>query len=834
MSPFPAGAAPSPERRLEIYRALSAAIEPADRWVVIHSSLAALRLVPERLKWDLLAALTLLVRDGKTLALPTFTFSFCRGQDYHHQRSAGETGQLGNWLLELTDARRTKHPIYSFAVAGPGADELLAAANSTTFGEDSSFALFEQRDARIVMLGCDWTACTQFHRYEEESQVAYRRYHDFGGMADYGEGPARVTARMFVRDEQTGAINDFGPALERLRAAGHIRTAALGDGCIESVGCVPLAKTCRELLAGDRWSFAKPRLRIALLGHSNLELLRRALDESVAEFFPGRSVEIHTVAFGQLLQQMFDSQSDLHRFQPDVVLLVDRLEDLFQVASLDDLRDRADAEEALDHYLAAIEQYLARRDACVFLQKFMQPRPSAHGAADAVDAQGVAALVDRSNRRLAALREKHPTVRLFDPAPTAAAFEGAVFDPRLWHVGRFPFSAAFSQELARRYAGLALAALGRGTRLIVLDLDGTLWGGVLGEDGPEGLQLGGDYPGNAYAEFQHVLKRLSERGIALAVASKNDESEALAALRGLGQMALRGDDFVASRINWRPKPENVIEIAGELRLGLEHVLFVDDNPAERELMRRTLPAVKVLELPDDPALYADALLRCPYLECVERTAEDARRISDYRRRGGAHRMSMRDAHRGAHHGTFGGIACPSRASLGTEVEIAPLDSQNAARAEQLMQKTNQFNTTTRRYRQGRLNLLQAEGDGVYVIAARDRFRDLENIGVLVVRWEQPEADAAEIDSLLLSCRVLGRGIETAVLAWLCQEAKARSVSRLIAPIVVSQRNEPVRDVFQRHGFEPSGEPDVWRLDLARGAVAPPPGITLVDRCRAAA
>ena len=153
------------ERR-EIHRALSAIAPGPGDWLVMHSSLAGLRLPLESLKWDLLWALSLLARQGRTILLPTFTFDFCRSGRFHFRSSPGETGQLGNWLLELTDARRTPHPIYSFAALGPGAEEACAAKNSTTFGDDSIFALFEARNARMAMLGCDWQSCTQVHRYE--------------------------------------------------------------------------------------------------------------------------------------------------------------------------------------------------------------------------------------------------------------------------------------------------------------------------------------------------------------------------------------------------------------------------------------------------------------------------------------------------------------------------------------------------------------------------------------------------------------------------------------------------------------------------------------------
>ena len=841
----------------------------------MHSSLAGLRLHPTGLKWDLLAALALLVREQRTIAVPTFTFTFCERGSYQGQQTESETGQLGKWLLELAGSVRTRHPIYSFAVVGPDSDEILAAQNSTTFGDDSTFALFERRAARIVMLGCDWRSCTQFHRYEEEHRVAYRRYKEFSGTVDYGEGPCQATARMFVRDLDLGAENDFTSAVDRLREQGGIAAHPLGDGRLEAAGCRDLARVCRELLHQDELAFVANRaaverslqrrasqrlsencpwgglprpsfgidglgrpphgrgtsllsgirtasrrspLKIALLGHSNLELLRKAIVEQAGLFLPEQSVEVYSPAYGHTLTQILTDQSELNRFDATMTIFADRLQDLFQVASLDELRGRDDVEQCVDRYLSGLRKYAVCNSGRALVLKFTRAQASAWGAFDAVAEDGLAALVARCNARLEAAVADLPNVSLFDPWTAGWRPEaGPVCDPRLWFLGRFPFSQPFSCELARRCWQLMLAALGETVRLIVIDLDDTLWGGTLGEDGPEGIQIGGDYPGNAFAHFQSTLKQLSARGIALALCSKNDEHRALAAIRTLPTMILREEHLVAHRINWRPKWENVTEIVDELGLDHSHVLFVDNDPAERELVRRRLPRIKVLDLPADPAFFADALLECPYLGCLTLTAADRRRTENYRG------QRRRSAHAGRFDGVDDGIA-----SLASRVDVAPLAESNAARAEQLMAKTNQFNTTTRRYNRRQLQQLAENGDGVYLIGVEDRFSAREEVGVLVVGWHRPCPLSAEIDSFLLSCRMLGRGVETAVLCWLCNQARERSIDRLVGLINESDRNGPVRSLYAAHGFRALPDGRSWLLDVDQGRVELPPGMNLVD------
>ncbi len=569
-----------------------------------------------------------------------------------------------------------------------------------------------------------------------------------------------------------------------------------------------------------------------------MDLLRGALLKSAQELFPDRQLEIYSPAIGQWFQEIVAPESRLNHFQADVSIAVDRLEDVLQLDSLDELPDLADADERFEHYLALLGAYASGRPECLFVNTFASMLPSALGTGSP-DADQVAAIVARFNARLEAFLDKLPSARAFDLARSAVAFrEGPLVDSRLWHLARFHYSAAFSNHLARRYLGWLLAMQGRTARLVVLDLDNTLWGGVLGEDGLAGLQLGGDYPGNAFAGFQRCLKRLAGRGVALAVCSKNDEGDALRAIRTLPAMVLREDDFAAWRINWEPKWRNIESLASELNLSLEHVLFVDDNPVEREEVRRRLPAVRVLELPADPALYAEALVSSPYLECMTHTDEDRRRGGSYQSR----RVVQGRRQEFERVEDF-------YASLASRLHIQPLDEGNAYRAEQLAQKTNQFNATSRRYTRRELEALAhddrcgagrphtsvsndagvpPESASVFVIGLEDRFSERENVGLLVARWRRPHARAVEIDNFLLSCRVLGRGIERGVLGWLCREAATRGLSEIVGRIVPTPRNAPVRSLYREHGFEPGEIDGEWRLDLRFAAADVPDWLEVVD------
>jgi len=252
--------------RQAFLEAFSAVLGPEPGIAVIHSSIADLAPPAEFRKSDILDALDRLIAVGWTIALPAFTLSFCQGRPFHASRSPSEVGQLADWLLESRgDARRTPHPMYSFAVAGPGADKIAACRSTTTFGDDSPFGLFERENATLVMLGCGWKYCTQYHRYEEEAQVPQRLFKDFVGRADLGDGSGEreVRATMFVRDLELNPLNDFTRAEGRLRDERLIATRPLLHAQVEAARLVDFARICRELLDHDPLTFVHNRTAVA-------------------------------------------------------------------------------------------------------------------------------------------------------------------------------------------------------------------------------------------------------------------------------------------------------------------------------------------------------------------------------------------------------------------------------------------------------------------------------------------------------------------------------------------------------------------------------------------
>ncbi|HVE15689.1 MAG TPA: HAD-IIIC family phosphatase [Chthoniobacterales bacterium] len=791
--------------------------------VVIHSSIAGLGPPAGFTKWDLLYALNALIARGWTVALPAFTFGFCGSGSYDYRRSRPEVGVLADWFLEgQPDAVRTPHPIYSFAVAGPAAERIAACVSSTTFGDDSPFGLFEREKATLMMLGCDWKYGTQFHRYEEKAAVPYRHFKDFQGRADYGGGEHEVVARMYVRDLDLDPANDFTPAEAWLRSKGLIRSIPAWRGRIEAVNVSDLAEVCTRMLADDPMAFvargadlahriaarsqagALEPLRVAVLGSTNVARLRAALESELPGLLPDRRVETCEVPYGQLHQQLLDPASELRAWRPNISIFCDRLEDLLGLARLE-FADAAQAEEAVDRLADAVAAWHAAGGGWTIVHRFASLYPTIEPNDRAGAAELAAHMNERYAQRLSGLKQ----VLWVDTAAEAAAAGAPAVDFRLWHLGRMPYSEPFSRRLARVWSGKILASLGKSARVIVLDLDNTLWGGVLGEEGIGAVQLGGDFPGNAFQAFQRALGVLKGRGIGLAVCSKNDEDAAIQAIDNLPGMQFRSTDLVAHRINWRPKHENLRELAAELNLGWESLIFIDDNPVEREQVRRNLPGVKILELPDDPAAYVEALAECPWLGVAAVTEEDLKRTQSYR----ARRM-VEEQRAGAE------SLEDFYAGLGMKLHFQPLDEGNAARAAQLCMKTNQFNTTTRRYEQPDLRQIVEEGGEVIVIGLADRFSELENIGLLILRRGEIEEEGL-VDSYLLSCRVLGRGLESAVLHWARGHGTARGWKVLRGAIIETERNTPVRGVFRDAGFQAGSAPGEWIASSSEKPELPP-------------
>lgn len=402
---------------------------------------------------------------------------------------------------------------------------------------------------------------------------------------------------------------------------------------------------------------------------------------------------------------------------------------------------------------------------------------------------GIAHTLMGMNLRLAQELDAAPNALLLDAERWIANVGTPAYNAKLWYLARVPFGVELFIEAAAEIKAALRAAAGQSRKLIVLDLDDTLWGGVVGEVGWENLRLGGhDGVGEAFRDFQVALGALRRTGVLLAIASKNDEQTALTAIDQHPEMVLRRSDFAGWRINWQDKAANIVDLVNELNVGLDSVVFIDDSPAERARVREACPEVLVPEWPEHKLLYPSALLG---LRCFDRasiTDEDAQRTEMY-----VSERNRKEAQR------FARSLDDWLATLRIVVCVEPVGVANGRRVAQLMNKTNQFNLSARRVTEREL-MDWAPVDGRTLLAFRvtDRFGDY---GLAGVAGLEVLADGAQISDLVLSCRVLGRGVEQVMLHALVECARAAGVGSLRATLVPTARNAPCLEFMRtRSGF----------------------------------
>ncbi|HEY3455120.1 MAG TPA: HAD-IIIC family phosphatase, partial [Bryobacteraceae bacterium] len=525
--------------------------------------------------------------------------------------------------------------------------------------------------------------------------------------------------------------------------------------------------------------------------------------------------------------QMLDADSELYRFRPDVVILAIETRAVLpgiweDFTGLDGGRALEAANEFLDSLSNWVRVFRSQSEARLLLHTLEMPAVASAGILDAQTGEGQARVIEELNRGLRKLAAEATGVYVVDyDALVARHGRERWHDERKWLTMRMPIAADCLPALAEEWLRFLHPLMGRIAKVLVTDLDNTLWGGVLGEDGVSGLQLGREYPGAAYLALQRTLVDLYRRGIVLAIASKNNEAEALAAIETHPAMLVAKRRFAAWQIHWDSKVESLRRIAAELNVGLDSLVFLDDNPAEREAVRLALPEVTVLDLPADPMQYASVVRACPLFERLTQSAEDRARGEYYQQQ--KERRAAQSGHASLEDFYY---------SLAQKVEIRRVStSAELARVAQLIGKTNQFNLTTRRHTAVEVAAYADAADwDVYSTEVSDRFGDNGIVGVAMVRrGERAGQRVAEIDTFLLSCRVIGRTVEDAMLHVLIEDCRRQGIERMVGWFVPTAKNKPAEKFYARHGFhelEQTEAGTLWALDLDGRMIACPAWIEL--------
>ncbi len=533
-----------------------------------------------------------------------------------------------------------------------------------------------------------------------------------------------------------------------------------------------------------------------------VELARRGIYSNF-KFFP----------INQFEQQILDTGSDLYKFRPDVVILFPLVEDLCE----DKLGfiNKTTIQKFLKRFENWIFELRKKSNAVILSSNLELSSFFPKLISDTQDTRSMNFIINNANLKLIKFCNKIEDCYLFDYKNTIFSF-GSIN----WTDSRFFFLAKIRQSqkgqifLSKVIARYISAIFSIPKKCIVVDADNTLWGGVIGEEGLGGIDLSDSYPGNVFKEFHKYLLRQRSRGVILALASKNNEIDVINTLKSHKDSILKPKHFSSVRINWNDKARNIKQIASELNIGLDSIVFVDDNPVEREWIKNEIPEVSVPNLPEDPLKYIDCLERMEAFDFLSISNEDKNRAEMYYNE--SKRRKEKDKSNSLEQFLKG---------LKMKAQLEEIDSTNLKRVVQLLGKTNQFNLTIRRHKESEIKEMLSNGAIGITLRLSDKFGDSGLIGVAIAKLINQSFASWKVDSFLLSCRVLGRNVEDLLLSLLCERIKSQSKHRKIileGEYIEGKKNHQVSDFYSKRGFKSSnGFNNKWFRDIYKYPVNRP-------------
>jgi|TARA_B110001454_G_scaffold140918_1_gene130863 FkbH-like protein len=545
--------------------------------------------------------------------------------------------------------------------------------------------------------------------------------------------------------------------------------------------------------------------------HTNIAFLSsftiNGLSETVQVKCNEKKIYCDTYAGGynQFSQEILNLKSKLYDFSPNLTFLIldlrSVLGDLFFFPySYTEKEKKELINSKLNELFEIITFFVKNSNSKLVLTNFNSPSYSSYGIASMKSNFNLKDMVLYMNKKLQEFTINKNSIFIFDFDAFVSKFgEKNVFNYQNYFFGDIKIDLDYIPYFANELIPYIIAQLGISKKCIVLDLDNTLWGGIVGEDGFDGIKLGPQLPGNTYLEFQKNLKALKNRGIILAINSKNNFNDAIQVINEHPNMILRKEDFSSIMINWNNKVSNMYEIAQELNIGLDSIVFFDDDPVNRELMRTSLPDILTVELPKDSSEYVNTLHELPEFSMFEITDEDSKRSEMY-----AQQQTRKEFE----------ISTPNLEdllrNLSLELIIKKSNNFTNPRISQLILKTNQFNLTTKRYTAEEiLNFTNDENIIIGCAQVKDKFGDHGITGVFIIK--KLNSNEWFLDTFLLSCRIIGREIEKGILNYIINEAKKNGIKIIKSQYVRTEKNTPIQDFLPNCGFKQIN--NFWEYDL---------------------
>ena len=545
------------------------------------------------------------------------------------------------------------------------------------------------------------------------------------------------------------------------------------------------------------------RIRIAILSSFTIN----GLEESLRVKLHEKKIDCITYVGGynQFNQEILDTSSKLYKFSPDITFLIldtrSMLGNLFhEPYSISSSERKKIFDEKFNDLKNLVDSFANQTKSKLVITNFDIPSYSPYGIFETKAIDGLHSSIKKLNENLIDQFLKNDSVYVFDFNSFVKQYgEKNIFDTKQFLFGDIKISLDYIPNLADEFTGYIFALLGLTKRCIVLDLDNTLWGGIVGEDGYDGSKLGASPQGNSFTEFQKYLLSLHQRGILLAINSKNNPDDALDVIMNHPDMILRKEHFACMKINWNDKVSNMIDIAKELNFGLDYLVYFDDDPVNRDFMKSSLPDVLTVELPNDPSQYATILKNMKEFNVLKITDEDAKRGQIY----------MQQKNRQEFERNVTNLNDFLK-QLKLKVVIKIADKFSIPRISQLTLKTNQFNLTTKRYQEEDIkNFVEDKNIEVGYAQVEDKFGDNGITSVFILNKKNPKE--WHLDTFLLSCRIMGRDIAKCIMSHIISKAKKDGVVIIKANYLPTKKNKPIEDFLPDCGFQKNE--DDWVINV---------------------
>ncbi len=540
---------------------------------------------------------------------------------------------------------------------------------------------------------------------------------------------------------------------------------------------------------------------LSQLASLNISILRNIMLEPIQPYLRylaykiGFNAKVDFGEYDNIFQEAVGGQSNLLNKETDCILVFTKLDTLSWALSRNyvALRPKQIKTEVnlIKEYINSVLSGIRRQTgAMVLWHGFELPAYPALGILDCQPFESQQTLINSLNEFLRTSLKSQNNAYFVDLNLCQARLGFYQFyDPRYWHIGRAPFTRQALREIAIEDFKFIRSLKGKTKKCLVLDCDGILWGGIIGEDGLAGIELGQTYPGSAYYEFQQEILNLYNRGIILALCSKNNKEDVWEVFRKHPDMILKEKHIATAQINWRDKAANLRQIALDLNIGMDSLVLIDDSEFEVNLIRRVLPEVEVIHMPPTKVMeYRNILASCGLFDTLTLSAEDKNRGAMYKADVARKNLQAQVTDMETYFKT-----------LGMELEIRFADGFAIPRIAQLTQKTNQFNLTTKRYSEADIKTFaNSDQSDVIYVKLKDRFGDSGIVGACILKYQDKKST---FDTFLLSCRVLGRGVEDAFLIQSLKLAKMRDCKAAIGEYYATRKNNQVRDFYTKQGFE---------------------------------